>query len=80
MTDSSALWRALLAYAPEGKWVPVSDILAAMRTRVILDEEDLDRTGSLSGPPQWESNLRRLLRAKARAGTISSRKRTAAED
>ncbi len=80
MTDSATLWRALQVHVPKRTWIPVSDILATVRTRIVLDEEDLERKDSMSGHPQWESNLRRLLRAKARAGTIRSRKRVAGGD
>ncbi len=76
MTDDLTIWHALQAYLPKRTWIPLAEILNIMRTRVSLDMEDLEHRGSLSGPLQWESNLRRLLRAKARAGTIRARKRS----
>jgi hypothetical protein len=76
MTSNSSLWQALQAYLPKRTWLPFSDILATVRTRIILDEEDLARRGSLRGMPQWEANLRRLLRAKKQAGNIRARRRT----
>ena len=76
MTSNSTLWQALQTYLPKRRWLPFSDILATVRTRIILDEEDLARRGSLPGMPQWETNLRRLLRAKKQAGNIHARRRT----
>jgi hypothetical protein len=75
MTDNSTLWEALQTYLPKKTWIPMEDILATLRSRVILDEEDLERKDPPLGSPQWESNLRSLLRAKTRAGNIRARRR-----
>jgi hypothetical protein len=80
MTDDFTIWRTLEAHVPKGTWIPMVEIQAIVRCRVVLDNEDLERGRVLAGPPQWESNLRRLLRTKARAGTIRSRKRSTRGD
>jgi hypothetical protein len=77
MTDNSILWQALQAYIPRKTWIPLSDILATVRSRVTLDKEDLERKDLPPGPPRWESNLRRLLRAKTLSGNVRARRRNA---
>ena len=77
MTDNATLWRALQKYVPKKTWMPLADILTTVRSRVLLDKEDLERRRSPSSAPRWEFNVRRLLRAKTRAGSIRARKRTA---
>jgi hypothetical protein len=51
MTDNSILWQALQAYIPRKTWIPLSDILATVRSRVTLDKEDLERKDLPPGPP-----------------------------
>ncbi len=75
MTDDAAIWNVLKKFVPKRKWIPLQEIVSMVRTRMLLDHEDLQRRGSASGLPRWESNVRRLLRAKARIGSIRSRKR-----
>ncbi len=77
MTDNSIFWHVLQKCIPKKTWIPLSDILETVQARVILDEEDLDRKDSSLGTPQWESNLRRLLRAKTLSGNVRTRRRKA---
>lgn len=74
MTDHATIWKTLQQHLPRSEWVPVADILAIVRTRLPLDREDLEHRGSHSGPLRWESNVRHVLRSKARAGRIRKRK------
>jgi hypothetical protein len=74
MTDNDTIWKAMEMYLPKRTWIPLSDILATVRARVPLDQEDLERRGSRSGSPLWESNVRRVLRTKARTGNLRTRK------
>lgn len=80
MTSNSTLWLTLQAYLPRKTWIPMSEIVATVQSRVTLDEEDLERKGSSPGTPLWESNLRSLLRTKTRAGHIRARRRTPGRD
>jgi hypothetical protein len=80
MTDNATIWKALQKYLPKKTWIPLSDILVTVRTRLILDQQDLERRGSRTGAPRWESNVRRLLRTKARTGSLRARKRQADQD
>ncbi len=75
MTDDATIWNALRVCVPRKKWMPVREIVATVRGRLVLDPEDLELRGSPSGLPRWESNVRRLLRAKSQSGSIRSRKR-----
>jgi hypothetical protein len=50
MTDNSILWQALQAYIPKKTWIPLSDVLATVRSRVTLDKEDLERKDLPAGP------------------------------
>ncbi len=75
MTDDATIWNVLKKFVPKRKWIPLQEIVSMVRTRMLLDREDLQRRGSTSGLPRWEHNVRRLLRAKARIGSIRSRKR-----
>lgn len=75
MTDNTTFWNALQRNLPKRKWIPLTEILATVQTRVFLDDEDLDAVGSRSGAPRWEANVRRLLRLKVHAGAIRSRKK-----
>jgi hypothetical protein len=77
MTDDATIWNVLRRCVPKKKWIPLQEIVATVRIRLLLDREDLERRGSSSGLPRWESNVRRLLRAKAQVGSIRSRKRAA---
>ncbi|HUI63429.1 MAG TPA: hypothetical protein VL126_01205 [Bacteroidota bacterium] len=74
MTDNATIWKAMEMYLPKRTWIPLSDILATVQARIPLDQEDLERLGSRSGSPRWESNVRRVLRTKARTGNLRSRK------
>ena len=74
MTDNAIIWDALQKFLPKRIWIPLPDILATVQARIRLDQEDLDRSGSRSGKPRWETNVRRLLRTKARAGSLRARK------
>lgn len=75
MTDDATIWKALQRFIPKKKWIPLQEVVSTVRPRLILDREDIERRGSPSGLPRWESNVRRVLRAKARMGSIQSRKR-----
>lgn len=77
MTDNATLWRALQKHVPKKTWMPLADILTTVRSRIPLDREDLERRHSPTGAPQWEFNVRLLLRAKTHTGSIRTRKRTA---
>ncbi len=77
MTDDATIWSVLRRFVPKRKWIPLQEIVSTVRARMLLDQEDLQRRGSTSGLPRWERNVRRLLRAKARIGSIRSRKRRA---
>ena len=74
MTDNATIWKAMKTYLPKRTWIPLTDILDTVRTRVPLDQEDLDSCGSRSGSPRWESNVRRMLRTQARTGSLRTRK------
>ena len=74
MTDNATIWKAMATYLPKKTWIPLSEILATVRARVPLDKEDLECRGSRSGPPRWESNVRRMLHTKTRTGILRSRK------
>ncbi len=73
MTDNATIWKAMKKYVPKRTWVPLSEILATVKAHIPLDQEDLERRGSKSGPPRWESNVRRILRAKVGTGGLRSR-------
>jgi len=73
MTDDATLWKALQRWLPKKTWIPLQEIVATVRSRLLLDREDLQRRSLTSGLPRWESNVRRLLHAKARIGSIRSR-------
>jgi len=75
LTDNATLWQALQKHVPKKTWIPMSDILATLRSCVLLDQEDLEHRHSSSGALRWESNVRRLLRDKTRTGRIRARKR-----
>ncbi len=75
MTDNATIWKALQKYLPKKTWIPMSDVLATVRTRIFLDQEDLECRGTRTGAPQWESNVRRLLRTKVRTGGLRARKK-----
>ena len=75
MTDNSTIWTALQKHLPKKTWIPLAQILETVRARVLLDAEDLERTGSRTGAARWEANVRRLLRAKLRAGGVRARDR-----
>ncbi len=74
MTDNATIWKTLQKYVPKKRWIPLQEVVATVRSRLVLDREDLERRGSTSGLARWESNLRQLLRSKARIGSIRSRK------
>jgi len=74
MTDNATIWKAMDLYLPKRTWIPLSDILATVQARVPLDQEDLERRSSRSGSPRWESNVRQVLRTKARTGGLRTRK------
>ena len=74
MTDNTTFWKALQAHLPRGVWIPLTEILATVRDRVPLDEEDLVRASSRSTLPHWELNVRRLLRSKAHLGRVRTRR------
>ncbi|MGA9115707.1 MAG: hypothetical protein WB626_02920 [Bacteroidota bacterium] len=73
MTDNTTIWRALQQHCPKRTWIPLIDILATVRARVPLDDEDRTHSGSSRSAPLWERNVRRLLRMKAQSGSIRSR-------
>ena len=75
MTSNTELWKALQAYLPKKTWIPLSEIVATVRSRIVLDSEDLESRNSSPGTPLWESNLRSLLRTKKRAGHVRVRGR-----
>lgn len=75
MTDNSTIWTALQRHLPKKTWIPLAEILETVRARVLLDAEDLERTGSTAGAARWEANVRRLLRAKSRTGGVRARDR-----
>jgi hypothetical protein len=70
MTDNATIWKALQKYLPKKKWIPLAEIFTTVNTKVLLDDEDLERASSYSGTPRWESNVRRLLRMKMRTGSV----------
>jgi hypothetical protein len=74
MTDNETIWKAMQKYLPKRTWIPLSEILATVRSRVPLDQEDLERPRHRSGKPRWEFNVRRLLRSKTRTGSLRKRK------
>ena len=74
MTDGTLLWDTLREYLPRRRWTSLSEVLAIVEGHVRLDAEDLARTSGRSEKPMWKTNVRRLLRAKVRAGVVRSRK------
>ena len=74
MTDNTTFWKALQEYLPRGRWIPLTEILATVRQRVRLDEEDLVRASSRSARLHWELNVRRLLRSKMHLGRVRTRR------
>ena len=75
MTDNTTIWDALQRHLPKRKWIPLAEIFATVRTRVLLDDEDLERASSPPGTPRWESNVRRLLRLKTHTGSVRAREK-----
>lgn len=74
MTDGTRLWDALREYLPRRRWTSLPEVLAIVEHHVRLDAEDLARTSERSENPMWKTNVRRLLRAKVRAGIVRSRR------
>jgi hypothetical protein len=75
MTNDAALWTALHAHLPRKTWVPIAEIYGIVQQRISLDEEDLERTGSRSASPRWQTNVRRMLHSKQREGALLRRRR-----
>jgi hypothetical protein len=79
MTDDKTIWKALQEYLPKGRWIPLGEIFTTIRTRLLLDREDLVRSSSHSRRLHWEVNVRRLLRLKTRTGGVHVRRNPSAE-
>jgi hypothetical protein len=79
MTDDTTIWKALREHLPRGRWIPLAEILATIRTRLLLDPEDLVRSSRGSRRLHWEVNVRRLLRLKMRTGCVHVRRSPPAE-
>lgn len=74
MTDDGTLWMTLRKNIPRERWIPIADIFRVVQRSIVLDAEDLKCTNSRSGSLRWHSNVRRILYAKRRDGTVSGRK------
>jgi hypothetical protein len=79
MTDDTTIWKALQESLPKGRWIPLGEIFTTIRTRLLLDAEDLVCPSSRSRRLHWQVNVRRLLRLKMRTGGVHVRRSPAAE-
>ncbi len=76
MTDNTTIWNALQSHLPKRRWISLADILTVLKTRILLDAEDLGHASSRSQTLCWEANVRRLLRLKVHNGIVRSRKKS----
>jgi hypothetical protein len=75
MTNDTTLWTTLHNHLPRRTWIPLADIYVIVQQRLHLDSEDMECINSRSMMPRWQSNVRRVLYAKKRDGTLSARDR-----
>jgi hypothetical protein len=73
MTNDKALWAALQSHLPRNRWVPITDIFTIVQRRILLDADDLACGTAHRTMPRWRNNVRRVLHAKRREGTLQSR-------